>query len=314
MARKKLITAMLVGLLLLVAGGLSPVYVNLIWSGEGETFKVDLPIFATSSELITFELAGELPELSDTMMVYKAKAPDVTVERVLEIGRRLGFGGGAGFIDRGTKIAMIDENGGESRQLAVWVNSGAVEYHVGEVTRLYPLTPPTLPSDEEVAEIATQFLAQSGLLPADAHISEVLPGGSYSGPEGEYVTHLLVRFAREIGGVPTCGPGAKFAVRVGDQGEVVALLRVLREVEAYKEVSIEGPSEAYQELATGGGSYLVPSECQRVIIEEVSLAYWMEAAPEKQEYVVPVYEFKGKCLDAEGNYLQDFTAWCQATR
>ncbi|MBC8274304.1 MAG: hypothetical protein H8E40_04965 [Chloroflexi bacterium] len=33
---------------------------------------------------------------------------------------------------------------------------------------------------------------------------------------------------------------------------------------------------------------------------------------EKQAYAVPVYEFKGQCLDKSGRHLEDFTAWTEA--
>ncbi|MFC2000390.1 hypothetical protein ACFLXE_06510 [Chloroflexota bacterium] len=88
---------------------------------------------------------------------------------------------------------------------------------------------------------------------------------------------------------------------------------VHREVEAFKEISIISSSEAYNRLATGEVAYAVHPECERVVLEEACLSYWMEPSPEKQEYVVPIYEFKGKCLDKEGKYLEDFVAWCEAT-
>ena len=95
---------------------------------------------------------------------------------------------------------------------------------------------------------------------------------------------------------------------------MVQVTRVWKETEPYKEISIRSPQEAYQELIAGEGSCPVPSGCEKMVVEKVTLAYWMEPdLYEKQEYVVPVYEFKGKCLDGEGNYLEDFTAWCQAT-
>jgi hypothetical protein len=178
--------------------------------------------------------------------------------------------------------------------------------------KLYPRTPPTLPSEEEAKEIATQFLAQVGLLPPGAYASEVVVGGSCGGDGMEiHVAHLLVRFAWEIDGFPATD--TKFGVRIGDGGEVVQVTRVWKETEPYKEISIRSPQEAYQELVAGEGSCPVPSGCRKMVIEKISLAYWMEPRIEKQEYVVPVYEFKGKCLDAEDNYLEDFTGWCQAT-
>jgi hypothetical protein len=313
MAMRKLIAVVLVGLMV-VAGGFYPVYADLVRDGEGETFQVNLPASQAAAGDIAFELATELPAVDNMIMVYKAKAPDVTIDKVIEVGRKLGFEGGAGFIDDATKIAMLDESDGEVRQLMVWVNSGTLAFHWLEPDKLYPSAAPTLPTDEEAGKIATQFLAEAGLLPAGVHVSEVVEGGTYSGPEGSYVAHLLVRFSYEIDGFSVTGTGAKFGVRIGDKGEVVDLYRVWRETEAYKEIPIKAPQEAYQDLLTGKGSYGTPSGCQKVVIDKVSLAYWMEAADQKQEYVIPVYEFKGKCLDGQGNYLDDFTGWCQAVQ
>jgi hypothetical protein len=320
MGKKKLIGVILIGLMV-VTGGFYPLYADLVRGGEeetlgvgeGDTFQVNLPVSQAAAGDITFELATEFPAVDNTMMVYKVKAPDVTVEKVIEMGRKLGFAGGAGFIDDATKISMVDESGGEVRQFLVWVNSGTLAYHFLQPDKLYPPAPPTLPSDEEAGKIATQFLAEAGLLPASVQVSEVVPGGSCGSPEfGDYVAHLLVRFSYEIDGFPVTGTGVKFGVRIGDKGEVVDLYRVWRETEPYKETSIKAPQEAYQDLVAGKGSYGTPSGCQKVVVEKISLAYWMEAADQKQEYVVPVYEFSGKCLDGQGNYLEDFTGWCQA--
>jgi hypothetical protein len=246
-------------------------------------------------------------------MVYQVKPPEVTVEKVTEIGRRLGFQGEAKV---GTEVVfMADESGGETRDFMVYINSGAVKYGFARdsyMDKLYPLTPPTLPSEEEAKEIATQFLAQVGLLPPGAYASKVMPGGGAGGDGGAYyVTHLLVRFTWEIDGVPATG--TTLSVRIGDGGEVVQVDRVWRETEPYKEVSIRSPQEAYQELIAGEGSCPVPSGCQKMVVEKISLAYWIEPRIEKQEYVVPVYEFKGKCLDKNGTYIEDFLGWCEAT-
>jgi hypothetical protein len=308
MAKRKSLAIALIGLLTL-AGAAS----LLLGGCGGGGFRVDLSRSASSAGEPSFELTAELSGVGATAMVYKVKAPDVTIDKVTEMGRKLGFGGEAAFIDGGEKISMVDESGGEVRQLMVWVNSGTVEYHFVEPDKLYPPTPPTLPSYEEAGKIAMQFLAEAGLLPDGAQVREVKPGGSYGGPEGEHVAHLLVSLTHEIDGVPLAGPGAKFGVRIGDGGEVVDFYRVWRETEPYKEISIKAPQEAYQDLLTGKGSYLAPSRCKKVVVESVSLAYWMEAADEKQEYVIPVYQFSGKCLDGEGNYLEDFVGWCQAT-
>ncbi len=310
---KKLSTIILIGLIVVIgascAGGGTPGG-DLELPFTEEKFEVNLPPPAGASGGATFEQATELPEVGDTMAVYRVKPVDVTTDSVIAIGRKLEFKGDAGPIDGGTRIAMLDETPQEVRQLAGWVDSGAVEYNIVWPDKLYPQTPPDLPSDEEAAQIATEFLANSGLLPADAEVGEVVVGGK----SGEIVTHLLVRFTRQIDGIPVAGPGAKFGVRIGDNGEVIRLLKVWREVESYKRISINSPQQAYQGLIAGEGSYVVPLDCQKVVIEGVSLAYWMEACPEKQEYVAPIYEFRGKCLDEEGKYLEDFIGWSRAQK
>jgi hypothetical protein len=294
----------------------------------------------------SFELAATDLPTNNTMMVYKVENPVVTTDSVREMGRKLGFEGDAGYIDGETKIAMLDEGAEEVRQVSVWVNSGAVEYAIVYPDKLYPPERPNLPSEEEAGQIAIDFLARSGLLPADATEGggcevEVVTGGTYgierevpeegveeempeegmedggeTGPEvvEEYVAHLLVRFHRQIDGFSVTGPGNQLGVRIGDEGEVVTILKVWREVTPYNEVVIKTPEQAYQELKSGAGSYDVPLDCEKVVVEQVYLAYWMEPLDQHQENVVPVYEFKGKCLDKDGEYLEDFTGWCEAVK
>jgi hypothetical protein len=316
MTRKKII-GLTITVFLIAAGGCSPL--------------------AGPSGNPSFELAATDLSANNTMMVYKVENPVVTTDSVWEIGRKLGFEGSAGYIDGGIKIAMLDEGAEEVRQLSVWVNSGAVEYAIVHPDKLYPPEPPNLPSEEEAGQIAIDFLTQSGLLPTDATIGggyeiEVVTGGTYAIEEEapqegveeggetepevveEYVAHLLVRFHRQIDGFPVTGSGNKFGVRIGDEGEVITILKVWREVTPYNEVVINTPEQAYQELKSGAGSYDVPLDCEKVVVEQIYLAYWMEPLDEHQEYVVPVYEFKGKCLDKDGEYLEDFTGWCEAVK
>lgn len=314
--RKKII-GLTIAVLLIAAGGCSPI--------------------AGPSGNPGFELAATDLPANNTMMVYKVEKPVVTTDSVREIGRKLGFEGGAGYIDGDTKIAMLDEGAEEVRQLSVWVNSGAVEYAIVYPDKLYPPEPPNLPSEEEAGQIAIDFLAQSGLLPPDSTVGggyeiEVVTGGTYAIEEEvpeegveeggetepevveEYVTHLLVRFHRQIDGFPVTGPGNQLGVRIGDEGEVITVLKVWREVTPYNEVVIKTPEQAYQELKSGAGYYYVPLDCEKVVVEQIYLAYWMEPLDQHQEYVVPVYEFKGKCLDNDGEYLEDFVGWCEAVK
>ena len=108
MAKKKLIAIVVVGLMV-VAGGFYPMYADLARGGDGGNFKVNLPIYASPAGNASFELATEFPEVGDRAMVYRVKAPDVTVDKVLEMGRRLGFAVDAALEQRAEEIVMLYE-------------------------------------------------------------------------------------------------------------------------------------------------------------------------------------------------------------
>ena len=59
-------------------------------------------------------------------------------------------------------------------------------------------------------------------------------------------------------------------------------------------------------------NYAVSVDTKKVIIESVSIAYWLEPFDKGQEYVVPVYVFKGKSFDAYDKELSSFTGWAEA--
>jgi hypothetical protein len=57
----------------------------------------------------------------------------------------------------------------------------------------------------------------------------------------------------------------------------------------------------------------MPVSCPNVRIDEVQLSYWIDPLSEKQDYILPVFVFKGDCLDNNGHYIEGFTAWTDAS-
>ena len=111
-----------------------------------------------SSGQVEFELATDFPSVPDTVKIYKVVHPHVTAESVTELGRKLGFTGEAHpAIDN--EILMSDKKTGAS--LEVFRNSGGFvcRFKRAKTSELY-LNPPSLPSYEEAAKIATDFLTQ----------------------------------------------------------------------------------------------------------------------------------------------------------
>lgn len=326
MNNKKLIGLLIVGMIAILGGCNYPQSINIASNDAtkaNDQFKVTFPCAASPAGDATFEFhATDLPE-RDTVTVYQTTKPSVNTNSVTEKGRKLGFEGNAYFIDQQSKITMLDEKTDEVRQFTIWEDSGAVEYAIVFPNKLYPETPPSLPSNENANSIATQFLSQAGLLPSDIGNIEVVTGGSVSikkktGTDTSetldtYAAHLLVRYHRQIDGLPVANSGGnKLGVRIGDRGEVIYVLNVWRDISPYANVKVITSSQAYQELKAGLGEYYVPPDCKKVIIEEVYLAYWMEPLDKLQEYVMPVYEFKGRSLDINGKTIDDFYGWTNA--
>lgn len=125
-------------------------------------------------------------------------------------------------------------------------------------------------------------------------------------------TYWLVSFPYFVDGTEATGPGAKIDVSVGDKGEVLKMLWSWRPMSPLGMDNIISEKQAFQELMQGRGSLEVPLDCKQVVVEQVQLKYWLDPPSEKQDYAVPVYEFKGKCLDKNGATLEDFTGWTPA--
>ncbi|MDY6892344.1 MAG: hypothetical protein SVO26_01320 [Chloroflexota bacterium] len=282
--------------------------------------KPDLPIpSGDGSGQPEFELATDIPTVPETMMVYRAIPPDITVESVTELGRKFGFTGEAHsrFTPYEEEFWISDKETGAS--LIVNGNSGGIDYHsTRDLDSIFDAKNPSLPSYEEAAKIATDFLVEKGLLPADRYLKEVDCGGSRGDSQGNVVvTHLVVTFGRKIDGIPVTG--GKFGVRIGDKGKVGKLLIMHREVEPYQEVPIKSSAEAFEDLKNrnvgeGVTQYILPVGCAKVVLDEMYLAYKVDIIHIKQEYVSPVYKFKGECFDEDGNSQGNFTGYVQAMK
>jgi hypothetical protein len=292
-------------------------------------------------EDISFTAKTSLSAKSGQAAVYQIKSSDVTIESVTALGHKLGFSGDASLIDNGAKIVMSAGAGEDMRQLTVWTASGAVEYGFVAPEKLYPSEPAELPSQSEAELIAYDFLEQADLLPPGyqslAKIKDettVIAGGGYSvspryaAPAAEAApswpwkspapsappgtTYWLVDFPYFVDGMEATGPGSKIEVGIGDGGEVVSMLWSWRQMSPLITGNIISERQAYDDLIHGHGSLDVPLDCRKVVVEQVQLKYWLDPPSEKQSYAVPVYEFKGECLDKNGNHLEDFTAWTRA--
>jgi hypothetical protein len=288
-------------------------------------YSVDLPANIVPVEVM-FTLDTRLSTRGGQAVIYRVETPDVTTVSVEQLGKKLGFEGDAMVMDDGTKIAMFDGEDSDERELVVWTDSGAFEYGYTELEKLYPPEPTGLPSEDEAKVIAYTFLEQADLLPHEykglsrfEDETAVIPGGSYSiskGYDGEVVqkppSYWIVSIPYTIDGTGTTGPGSEIEISIGAGGEVVKLVWPWRDIYSLSTGDILSEEDAFHNLIKGKGSIEVPLGCEEVIVRDVTLAYWINAPSEEQDYVLPVYRFGGKCLGSRGETLEDFIAWTEA--
>ena len=250
-----------------------------------------------------FTLDVSPPVVPKEITRYRIVQPDVTVDYVADLGARLELAGQAALAEPGIIIMSRPE---ESEVLRVYAKSGAMEY-----TRLNSLFPesPDLPNDDKAVEISTGFLQRTGLWSSDMEPKEVVVGGTAGGKP----SHLLVRFARKVDGIPLSGPGNKLGVRIGDDGEVIQAMIHHPEFVPYQQDQCISPAMAFDRLVAGN-TLLSPSPYvgRRVVIKSIAMVYYLESVTERQEYLKPAYLFSGDSLDASGRYLGAFQSWVEA--
>ncbi len=249
-----------------------------------------------------FIIDTNLPDSPEKLAFYKIVPPDVTVESVENLGALLDFEGEAGFIPPytiGMSVSGI-------KSLRVNTNTGAVEFNYTH--KLFQLNP-ELPSYEEAATIATNFLKDTNLWFSDLELKGVSIGGTVNTAP----SHLLVSFTQYIDGFPLTGLGSKYGIRICDKGEIGKALIWHPELENQGEIQCIDANQACDNLISGNETVVLPSNCKEVRITNIYIGYYLESIVEEQEYVTPVYVFEGECLTSDGTYIEDFTAWIKAT-
>ncbi|MBP2145076.1 hypothetical protein J2129_000530 [Methanofollis sp. W23] len=248
-----------------------------------------------------FTLNTALPSVNESYAVYQTVIPDVSDEYVNKIGEKFGIQGEPQKKSESTgRIQILDNTGKESRCLLVYEHSGGIVYEIPE--KAFPASvesQPVLPSNEEAKKIATDFLKKRDLLPEDAEIESVKVDKIYKEykvgckePVLSYDMTLDVHYSRDFSGISVYGD--ELSVIIGDKGEVVEVIKSWRDVQPYRDVKIKTPNQAYSDLIASKFAR-PPAEAlfEKVIVENITLGYWMEPRISEQKYVLPVYVFSG---------------------
>ena len=262
-----------------------------------------------------YSLEAKMPQVNDSYMMYRVEPIEVTEDQVRNIAGRFGLSGTPKLFSKDTgERLLIDTSKQPEEQISVYTHSGSVVYHIldkelpTEVTKQ-----PDLPTDTEAEKIALEFIEKIRMDSSDAKAikigvnqkQEVCEAGS-SEPKVSYDVTKAVRFGRSLDGLPVYGD--EFSVIIGDGGEVVGLVKTWRETVPYRKVSIKTPEQAYTDLLESKTIRpSVAAEYDSIVIENISLGYWMEPRGTVQETVWPVYVFSGTAT--YDNINEDYLAY-----
>lgn len=273
-----------------------------------------LPLTESSTEA-KYSLEAKMPQINDSYTVYCVDPVEVTETQVKEIAGRFGLSGTPELFSKDTgEMLLIDKSKQPEEQISVYTHSGAVVYHILDKELPTEVTEqPDLPSDTEAQKIALEFIEKTGMDSFDAEVisvgvnqkQEVWEAGS-SKPKISYDVTEAVRFGRSLDGLPVYGD--EFSVIIADGGEVVGLVKTWRDAVPDRTVSIKTSEEAYADLLESKTVRpSVAAEYDSIVIEDVSLGYWMEPRGTVQETVWPVYVFSGTAT--YDNIDEDYSAY-----
>ncbi len=158
---------------------------------------------------------------------------------------------------------------------------------------------PKLPDGDSAVKIATAFLEQNKLSPANADELKVAHVGGLAttsvlatGKPGPVVEKLVtISFSRQLNGAPVIGAGSKFIVNIGDAGEVISVSRRWRELDKPTRLAATEVLTEKEALDLSNRQILSEfGEGSRVEILQTQLAYFDNNGATIQ----PVFAFQTK--------------------
>ena len=234
-----------------------------------------------------------LPNVPENVMVYRTLKPDVSREAITAFGKKFGI---TGRINDGDRMITI-ESSDSPRSVTFSKVSGSAEFHneTGETINEPLVTPENLPTEKQAVLIAKKFLQEKDLYPVGMAASEIKykikTGTDSKGNEVSRQEMIYVMYNRSLNGLNVEGTIINVGI-VGKSGNVVNYYARWRNYEPYKELPLKSPEQALSELKVNGVNAGVQSP-GNVIIDEMYLAYYTKPGTQHEDYLEPVYVFKG---------------------
>ncbi len=239
-------------------------------------------------------LNTSIPHIPEKLMVYKTINIDNPREAIKEYAKKFGFTGEINEGDTAISIPSPDEHAGVTLSKISGSATYLNETLVFSSHRSLDL-PENIPPDEQAIQIATRFLQEKDRYPPGINLSgisyEMKTGFDSKGEQVSRRESVDVWFDRTLNGLNVEGTIVTVTI-VGQPGEVAEYYGRWRNYEPYKELPLKSPEQALAELRkVGVSSYLhAPGN---VSIDQLYLAYQTKTGLEHEDYLEPVYMFKG---------------------
>jgi hypothetical protein len=245
----------------------------------------------------TIVLEKNLPDKIERVMVYKVVPPHFTRQDIISLGKKFNVNY-PNQIKEGDEGFSIGADDGSAYVLLT--NNGWIEYT--NRTRAHTVNsldiPGNLPSDDEAVKIATKFLKDRDLLPEGTTFRKTthgkILGSAKNGTDIVFWEDVQVWFGRNLSGNPV--EGTQLMLAIGGRGDPIEFFTNWRNYEPYKELPVKTPDLAFEELKTKGIAVGVMDKPDQVSINKMYLAYHTKAGAETEDYLEPVWVFRGNVI------------------
>lgn len=230
------------------------------------------------------------------IMVYKTVPEHYTREDILVMMKKFNITpiGRIKEVAEGSSVASVD-----GKVQAILHNSGFSEYHNSSQKRIVNSgdIQNNFISDDDAVKIATNFLKDRNLFPEGAVFRKItygeIHGTAKDGSETVFREDIQVWYGRQLNGMNV--EGTQLILAIDADGNPFDYFTNWRSYETYKKMPVKKPEKAFEDLQAKG----VPigmNKPDKVSISEMYLAYRTKAGSVSEEYLEPVWVFKGDVI------------------
>ncbi|OPY39272.1 MAG: hypothetical protein A4E35_00041 [Methanoregula sp. PtaU1.Bin051] len=234
------------------------------------------------------DMNSSMPANPETILVYKTNPPIVNKETTLALAKKFNVTGTL----RGDCVVQSDDL---MYGLEILKISGSTRYTNANRPNELMDSPNKLPSDKEAERIATQFLEGQDLFPKGAYFSGIeryyVKSMDKNGNEIQHYGRIEVKYGRALNNIKVIGSG--ITVAIGGNGDIIEYSTIWREYTPVKGFPLKSPETAFAELKKVGVKTGIETP-SRVTINNVYLAYASKAPAFEEDYLEPVWVFKGE--------------------